>query len=324
MDLLTRISPTHPFGFLFVHFREGADGEQIHFTLAEGDDPLRWRPLLGGHARLRSDVGTRGVRDPFLVRDGSGGFHILATDLKVETGREPEWDSWVRTGSRCLVIWDSMDLLEWGSPRLVEIAPPSAGMAWAPEVTVDPVSAEHIVFWSSRLYDQSDGDHSSDSYSRILYSRTTDFVHFTPAEILIDTGRDIIDTALAHHGGVVHRISKDENRRTNSLGVHHEVGSGLFADDYRTLATRIGAERYPDVEGPILFQGHDDGYWYLFLDQYSESPQGYTAFRTDSLDTGRWEPVPSSQFHLPAGTKHGSVLSLRRDEWERLATQWSG
>lgn len=316
-------TPTGPgadvHGYLLVHFRQEPGGEQIHFSLSEPGTALRWRPLGGGRPVLRSTVGTRGVRDPVLTRDDDGRFHVLATDLRIEDGGDG-WDEWVRTGSRNLVLWDSDDLVHWEGPRLVEVAPPSAGMAWAPEVTVDPDTGDRIVFWSSRLYDQDgDPDHRAPSYSRTLFSRTRDFVAFSPAEVLVDEGVDVIDTAILHEGGRVHRIGKHEDRSEQSRKVHHQVGSSLFSDDYETLAVRIAADLYESVEAPILFRKPDGSGWYLFLDQYSQTPQGYFAMETDDLTSGRWTRVPAEQFELAPGTKHGGILALDRTEWERLA-----
>jgi len=309
---------TAPFGYLFVHFRDEPGGEQVYFSLSEDDDPLRWRPLFDGKPVLTSTVGTRGVRDPVLARDEHGRFHILATDLNVESG-DGGWNAWVRVGSRSLVIWDSDDLVTWRGPRLVEIAPATAGMAWAPEVVRDPETDDQIVFWSSRLYEPDDSAHAGESYSRILYSRTRDFVTFTPAEVLIDAGRNIIDTAILVEGDVVHRISKDEDQGTGTLGVYQESGSTLFSSDYRTVATGIGADRFAQVEAPILVRDDRADRWYLFLDQYSVSPQGYFVLETDDIRAGRWLPVDPEAIRLRPGTKHGGILRLTVDEWQRLA-----
>lgn len=305
-------------GYLLVHFREELGGEQIHFSLSEPGTALRWRPLHGGRPVLRTTVGTRGVRDPVLTRDERGRFHVLATDLRIEDGGDG-WDEWTRTGSRNLVVWDSDDLVRWEGPRLVEVAPPAAGMAWAPEVVLDPDTGERLVFWSSRLYDQEeDPGHRAPSYSRILFARTRDFVTFSAAEVLVDEGFDIIDTAIAHADGRVHRISKHEDMSGQSRKIYHQVGSSLFSDDYETLAVRIAADRHASVEAPILFPKPEGNGWYLFLDQYSEQPQGYFAMETDDLASGRWTVVPAGEFRLAPGTKHGGILALDRGEWERV------
>ncbi|WP_308467221.1 glycoside hydrolase family 43 protein [Rathayibacter soli] len=310
-------APGGQFGYLLVHFRHEHNGERIYFSLSDGDDPLRWNPLFGGRAALTSSVGTTGVRDPVLARDHDGRFHILATDLRVEGG-VGGWETWVRSGSRNLVVWDSDDLLTWSEPRLVEVAPPNAGMAWAPEVTRDPTTGEHIVFWSSRLYAADDPDHAAEAYSRILYTRTRDFTDFSPADIFIDAARNIIDTAILQDDGVVHRISKHEDG-PGGLGIYHEVGSSLFADDFRIVATSIGSDQYPLVEGPIVFRDHRLDRWYLFLDQYADDIQGYFVMESHDIESGRWTRVPAERLMLRPGTKHGGILSLTFSEWERLA-----
>lgn len=309
------------YGYLLAHFREDREGhaEKIYFSLSQGDSPLRWDPLWGDEPVLESLIGTTGVRDPAIVRDDAGRFHILATDLRVWDGGGMRWDEWSRHGSRSLILWDSEDLVTWTGPRSVEIAPPGAGMAWAPEVTVDPASGEHVVFWSSRLWPDDDPDHTGDSYSRILSSRTRDFVSFGPAEIMIDTGgRDIIDTALIHEHGAVYRFSKDE-AGAEGLGIYLERGSSLFADDFEVVATRIAADRYPGgVEAPMIIRARDEDRWFLFLDQYAEWPQGYFAMETRDLDAGDWSYVAADEVAIPPSTKHGTLLPLRRHEWERL------
>ena len=310
--------PNRPYGFLFAHFREGPDGERVHFSLSRGDDPLRWDPLFGGDARLASEVGTGGVRDPFLVRGLDGRFHILATDLRVEGGTAAAWDDLVRFGSRSIVVWDSEDLVEWTPPRLVEVAPADAGMAWAPEAVVEPGGLDHVVYWASRLYSPDDPGREDPSYSRILCARTRDFVHFTEPEVMIDSGVDVIDTTVVHHQGWVHRIGKDERQDASGSGIHHEVGSSLRSSDHRIIAERIGADRYPRIEGPILFPSHQGDRWLLFLDQYTDSPQGYVAFEAPDLLSGRWSAISGDRFEIAPGVKHGSVLSLYRGEWERL------
>ncbi|MCS5713163.1 glycoside hydrolase family 43 protein [Herbiconiux sp. CPCC 205716] len=253
-----------------------------------------------------------------LVRDAMGGFHILATDLNVESG-EGDWGTWVRSGSRSLVLWDSADLVTWSGPRLVEIAPPEAGMAWAPESILDPETGEHLVFWSSKLYSSQDPSHQGEAYSRILSARTRDFVTFSPAEIFIDSGRDVIDTTILIEGGRVHRFGKAEEIGSSSPGVYHEVGSTLFSNDFRTLASRIAAETYDRVEAPIIVRDHRVARWYLYLDQYAESPQGYFALETDDLLTGDWRSVDPARVVIRPGTKHGGILHLARAEWEHVA-----
>lgn len=306
-------------GYLFAHFREDPDGyaERIHFSLSDADTVLRWTPLHGGQPVLTSDIGTTGVRDPAIVRGVDGRFHILATDLRIFGGDDLGWEMWRRHGSRNLIIWDSDDLIEWSRPRSVEVAPRTAGMAWAPEVDLDPSTGENVVFWSSTLYAPDDPDHIEDSYSRILMARTQDFVTFSPAEIMIDAGIDIIDTAVARSGGRTSRFSKHEDSGGSSRGVYQEVGSSLLADDFQTVVQNVGSVVHRDLEAPIIVRDVADGRWYLLLDRYG-SAQGYIAFVSDDLHSGHWEPVPAELMGIPSATKHGTILRVSGEEWERL------
>jgi hypothetical protein len=310
-----------PYGYLFAHFRaeQGGDLEKIHFSVSREDSPLRWDPLWGGNPVLESHIGTTGVRDPAIVRGNDGVFHILATDLRTTGEGTAVWDESLRHGSRSLIAWESTDLVSWTEARSIEIAPAIAGMAWAPEVTVDPQTGDYIVFWSSRLYEKDDDDHARDSYSRIMYSRTRDFYSFTPAEVMIDTGgRDVIDTALIHEHGHIYRFTKDE-ARTSGWGIYLERGTSLFGDDFELVTTNIAGERFPGgVEAPIIIRARNEQRWFLFLDQYQQQPQGYFAMECADLDSGEWDYVAAHEVSIPPSTKHGTILPLFRREWERL------
>ena len=59
--------------YLFTHFiGESEHGEQIYFSLSE--DGLHWNDLNNGQPVLVSDIGEKGVRDPFLIRDEKNGI----------------------------------------------------------------------------------------------------------------------------------------------------------------------------------------------------------------------------------------------------------
>lgn len=315
-----------PYGYLLVHFVEDSlvHKEKIYFSLSDGDDPLRWRRLNGGEAILESLQGAKGVRDAHIVRreDGSG-FHILATDLRVwADGPEIDWHRLSRHGSRDLVIWDSPDLVTWSRPRYVHLAPRWAGMAWAPEAHYDRESGDYLVYFSSTVFGEDDPDHAGDTYSRILVSRTRDFVAFSPAEVYLDNGRETIDMTVYcerperdGEGTAVHRFAKDNG---GERGVFQESGSSFFASDFVPVADRLGSVFHDGVEAPLVFRHHHEPRWYLWVDAFGLRPMGYRALTTANLAAGEWEPVPEGEFVLPPDTKHGTVLPLERAEHARL------
>ncbi|GAA4181722.1 glycoside hydrolase family 43 protein [Gryllotalpicola koreensis] len=314
-----------PYGYLFVHFVEEprGGGENVFFSLSEGDDPTVWNRLRGGRPVLTSALGTTGARDPHLVR-GDGEFYLVATDLLVWSGDDAEhdrtgdWERWQRQGSRSIVVWRSEDLVHWSQPWLAPVAPPTAGMAWAPESMFLPETGEYLVYWSSSLFDPADADHRADSYSRILVARTRDFRTFSTPRTLIDEGTSVIDASVHRVGTAMVRFAKEGSHNDGSPKLYQQVGSSFFADDFQTVATRLGDERSPLVEGPLMFKHHHEERWYLLVDQYARHPMGYLAYTSTDPLSGRWEALDDRQFRLPPSTKHGSVLPLEGDEWARV------
>lgn len=137
---------SQPFGYLLVHFIEdpNAYAERIYLDLSDGDNPEHWNPLNGGKPILTSPLGTRGVRDPYLVRNPqTGKVYILATDLMVFSDGHgsdsgADWYKFSHHGSTNLIIWESDDLVHWSAPRMLDMSKRAdgthaqLGMAWAP------------------------------------------------------------------------------------------------------------------------------------------------------------------------------------------------
>ena len=309
------------FGYLLVHFVEDSDGhaEQVYLTLSDGNDPLRWRRLNAGAPVLESTAGTTGVRDPFLVRrrDGSG-FHILATDLRVWGRGTPDWDAFTRTGSRNLVVWDSPDLLHWSPARYVEVAPARFGMAWAPTVVYDEDASVYRVFFSATTFDGADPEHVGHAAAAVHMVTTTDFVTFSAPAPYLALATGVIDLVAVPDGPAVHVFAKHDDRDAASQGVFHQVRNGF--DDPRpvTVAVRVGSDDGDHVEGPLVFRENAGDRWFLWVDRYGRDPQGFRAFVSTDLGSGRWDRVPDEDFHLPELTKHGSVIALTRSEWDTL------
>lgn len=308
------------FGYLLVHFVEDphGHGEQVYFSLSEGDDALSWRRLNGGRPVLGSGLGTTGVRDPHLIRTREGGFHVVATDLRVWRPEGQDWEGFRRHGSRSIMVWDSTDLIAWDGPRSVEVAPPSAGMAWAPESVFDPASGDYVVHFASALYGDDDPGHDGAAAAELLTTRTRDFLTFSEAERYLSLPHGVIDLTFAFADGLVHRFAKQDDAAPGSWQVFHQMGRDGIDGGFGTLARNLGRRFGPAVEGPLVFEENSGERWFLWVDAYATMPQGYHALTTTDLASGRWEAVPDEEFTLPPNTKHGSVLPLVADEWARL------
>ncbi|MFD2686434.1 family 43 glycosylhydrolase [Streptomyces phyllanthi] len=308
-------------GYLFAYFTgEGTpDGEQIRFALSRGDDPLRWRELNGGAPVLTSGLGTKGLRDPFVVRSPEGDrFHLIATDLRMYGEQDGDWDQVQRTGSTSIAVWESTDLVHWTDQRLVRLAPGTAGNVWAPEACYDRELGAYVVFWASRIYAEDDADHTGDTHNTMLYATTRDFRTFSEPEVWNDPGHSVIDSTVVRHGGTYYRFTKDERDNGSAAPygkfITAEKSADLRATSYDLVAEGIGQGAVEQGEGPIVFPSNTEEKWYLFIDEFSG--RGYLPFETTDLDSGTW--TPCKDFALPAGARHGAVLPLTRDEYARL------
>lgn len=313
-----------PAGYLFAYFTSAAeaDGEQVRFALSTGPSPLNWTILNGGKPILYSTVGEQGVRDPFVLRAAGlpgerARYYLLATDLCIAR-RDPAtaWEDSVRAGSRSIVIWESNDLVSWTDPRLVEVAPPTAGNAWAPEATFDKASGTYLVYWASTLHSPSN-DPARGPYHRTLCANTSDFRTFTPARIWIDRGWSVIDSTVVEADGYFYRFSKDELSADSSSPdakfITAERSQKLDSTHYSLIATGIGKEEIVHGEGPIVVPGPEPESWFLFVDEFGH--RRYTAFTSDSLTSSLWTPASAI---MPPGASHGSILPLTAGEYAQL------
>ena len=292
--------------YLFVHFTgkdSGADTnfEQIYFSLSK--DGENWEILNDNKPVLKNTLGTKGVRDPYIIRGEDGTFYIIATDLlKAVTN----WGAAQETGSRSIIIWETKDLTDWGEPRIVEVMPEStgAGCVWAPEAVWDEVKQQYMVFWASRV--------STDNYGkqRIYRSYTTDFESFTAPAIYIEEDYDVIDATIVKSEDKYYRFIKNESDKY----IYCETSSSLDKDGW-TEVTEYGHVAGP--EGPTCFKTNgDNSNWTLMLDFYGGG-KGYKPYTTSNLASGVFTEGTAN---FPSGVtyRHGSVLPITQEEYDAV------
>ncbi|MDH6433339.1 beta-xylosidase [Streptomyces sp. SAI-144] len=308
-------------GYLFAYFTgEGtADGEQIRYALSRGNDPLHWRELNQGKPVLTSTIGEKGLRDPFVIRSPKGDkFFLIATDLRMYKNSSGSWDDVQRHGSKSVMIWESTDLVHWTDQRLVKVAPDNAGNTWAPEAYWDDSLGEYVVFWASKLYADDDPEHTGSTYNKMLYATTKDFRTFSAPKVWDDPGYSVIDSTVVKYKDTYYRYTKDERDPTSSSPcakfITGEKSTSLTSTKYDLVADCIGSGAMDRGEGPTVFKSNTEKKWYLFIDEYGG--RGYVPFETTDLDSGQW--TPSTNYQLPASPRHGTVLPVTQQEYDRL------
>jgi arabinoxylan arabinofuranohydrolase len=297
-------------GYLFATFRGEANPmtEQVYF--AASDDGHKWDLLKGGEPVLVSQLGEKGVRDPFLIRAPDGAtIYLIATDLSI--ARDGSWHRAVTAGSKSVVIWESTDLVNWSDPRLVKVAPDDAGCTWAPEAIYDQERGEYLIYWASTTGRDEFKKH------RIWASRTRDFKTFSEPYVYIDKSHPIIDTDIVRDGSKYYRFSKDEKSKTIMMETADHLDGPWHDVAGFTLRTMVG------FEGPQCFRfnapaGDSDESrpaWCLLLDHYAKG-QGYQPFVSQDLSTGNFQA--GEAFTFPFKFRHGSVLPITPAERDRL------
>lgn len=311
------MSATSPYSdYLLVHFTgDTPDGEQLYFSTSH--DGYHWSDLNDSRPVLVSKLGEKGVRDPSILRAVNGKFYILATDLRMANGKG--WDVAMHKGSTSLVIFESTNLVDWSAPRLVDVAGAivDAGCAWAPEAIYDEEAGDYIVYWTTI------GLMDGINKPRIYYSRTKDFVSFTPARLYIDRPGTVglIDTQI---------VKADDPKspyryyRASGDGQITLEGANQLLGEWKRIGdlTSVGLTG-KDVEGPILFRITQTGEWGLWVDQYAKN-RGYLALTSPDLSKAEnFRIVDSAKISLGASRKrHGSILNITADEYRAVLAKW--
>ncbi|ANY70023.1 hypothetical protein BBD42_28610 [Paenibacillus sp. BIHB 4019] len=306
------------YGYLFAHFiGEQEDGEQIYFALSQ--DGLHWQDLHQNQPVLRSTIGEKGVRDPYLLRSNDGNkFYLMATDLSIyHRGGWQESQATV-TGSHSLIIWESSDLINWSEPRMVEVAPKETGCAWAPEAIYDEEEDDYLVFWASSIV----ASNGKEKGLHIYASKTRDFRTFTPSELYITRGehRTIIDTTIMKAGGMYYRASGDGQITIESS--ERLMGEWKIISTLESLGLGLTGK---DVEGPEFFKFNGEEKWGLLVDQYGTN-RGYLPLVTTNIGdtTGKcWRKPAADEYSFGRLKKrHGTVMPVTKSEYDAILAKW--
>lgn len=320
-----RQAEIEPFaGYAFAYFTSNSiDGEKIYFAASNGNNALSWKELNGGQPVLSSSYGTKGLRDPFIIRSAEGDkFFLIATDLSIGSGTP--WGDAVRIGSLYLEIWESSDLINWSAQRHVQVSPPTAGNTWAPEAHYDPTIGEYVVYWASSLYAEDDTDHTGATYHRMLYATTPDFVTFSETSVWQDANMSRIDSTVLEDGSSFYRFTKDEGASgTGCSDIIQEVSDSLRAplSGWTQVTACIGKNAGTSaVEGPTAFKSNPGDVngekYYLFVDEYGG--RGYIPLETTNIADPDWKV--SASYQLPTSPRHGTVIPVTAKELENLHT----
>lgn len=306
--------------YLFVHFKEKytPDGEQIYFSVSR--DGYTWEKVNDGAPVLTAQLGEKGCRDIEIVRLHTGGFVILTTDLclayRYDENLQLDWSNISRTGSKCLRMWKTEDLVHFGEEKLVYFGRDDFGCMWAPEVFFDEEREKYLVHWSSNIQQDGYAKHS------IFAAETEDFETFSAPELFFTKDVGVIDSHIRKIDGVYHLFYKNSEPSMNM----HATASTLYGpyqhdqafEDYMTK----------EIEAPGAYEAGTsfvlpDGRWCVLFDFFGceKEKMGYVPFVSAKPGDMHLTRCPE-KFNFPYGFKHGGVLEISDAEYERLLAEY--
>lgn len=302
--------------YLFAHFREKLtpDGEQIYFSASRNG--YEWEQLNSGKPVVVCTEGEKGCRDIEIVRLHTGGFVILATDLcivnRMDENHNVNWKEINSSGSKCLSMWKSDDLIHFSSQKLIHMGRDDFGCLWAPEVFFDEINGDYLVHWGSTVAE----DHYS--HMSIYCSKTKDFENFTEPEIFFTKDNEILDSHIVKVKNTYHLFYKNSENPAMNM---HAVSDNLYGEyqndeafeKYMATLYRPGSHEAPTTY--IL----PDGKWCLMLDFFGceKEKMGYVPFISDEVGSADFVSA-KEKFFFPYGFKHGRVIEITEEEYIRL------
>ncbi len=307
--------------YLFSHFKEKItpDGEQVYFALSK--DGFNWHQLNGGEPILTSTMGEKGCRDIEVVRLKNGGFVVLTTDLSIayrmDENYQVNWKEVNSTGSKCLCMWKSDDLITFSEQKRIYFGRDDFGCLWAPEVFYDEIKDEYVIHWGSTV--------AEDNYTHMsIYCCTTkDFESFSEPKLFFTKDNEILDTHLVKIGGTYHLFYKNAecppmNMHATSDNLYGPYEHDKAFEDYMATLSRPGSYEAPTTL--IL----PDGRWCLMLDFFGceKEKMGYVPFVSSKPGDSNFKRADEN-FSFPYGFKHGGVIEITDEEYEKIEKHYT-
>ena len=306
-------------GYLFAYFEgtgKAREQEQIRFAVSE--NAVNWFALNQNQPVLRSELisQTGGVRDPHILRGDDGkSFYMVATDMFTHRNG---WDN-----NPGIVMLKSDNLLDWKHSiiDLEKLYPKkfkNVKWVWAPQTIFDPKAKKYLVYFTVRFHN----DEKLDFYCAYA---NKDFSAFEKEPKLMFRAKyGAIDGDIIYKDGLYHFFfkgnTKDANGKEVKNGILKAVSKSLqgpWKEEFEYLDAY--AAKGVSVEGSSVFKLNNSDEYFLMYDLYRDKRFEFQR----STDLKKFSAGPES-FTKNFAPRHGSVISITRDEARRLQARWGG
>ena len=336
---------SHPFvGYLFAYFEGGGDKnlqEQLRFAVSE--DAVNWYALNDNRPIIASDSISEsgGIRDPHILRGEDGCYYIVATDMFVAK------NGWKENPG--IVLMKSSDLVNWTHSKINLgkdwPAFSDAYWVWAPQTIYDHKAKKYMIYFTL----QRTGDNRQSLITYYAYANA-DFTAFeSEPKKLFAAKYGSIDNDIIYADGRYHLFykgnTKDEKGKEYINGIQQATSKkllGPWKEDFKYLDAYAGTKTH--VEGSSVFKlnqvdkltskqvdkldpktnnsstrqlVNSSTKYVLMYDLYSSGRYEYQT----STDLIHWTKEPQS-FRKNFFPRHGSVISVTKDELKRVQQKW--
>jgi hypothetical protein len=284
--------------YVMAYFKESPNQTDDSYALhlAVSDDGLNWTPLNQNNPVAVPTAGTGGLRDPFIMRKQTGGFAVLATDLK---GRV------FNLNNQYIHVWDSANLTAFTGYRRVQLHT-MATHSWAPTAFWDPSRNQYAVVYSAH----------NGTRDVFMVNYTSDFTTMSAPQLYFDPGFDVLDGDVLVHGGVYYLAYK--NLADGNIYV---ARSSTGAPNSFTTITS-GLRQGNAMEAPILVAGNTANTFWLWGDSFSPANAVFYAWQSSNLGGNSWSVLDQRNYTPPISAKHAAIEPITAAERDGAITRW--
>lgn len=291
--------------YLFCYFvGNRPEEESVHFAVSS--DGYNFEALNENEPVIKQKLGKKCCRDPYIFRDESGVFHIIATDMRSDDG----WNS-----NNSMIVWDSEDLITWKNERIIDFSAfestKNADRVWAPEVIYDKNKGEYMIYWTHNNADDDLDTVTWHAYTRDFATLTTEpKVLFRPK-----SGMCAIDADIIEKDGGYYLYQADGEKEAICYAVSDKADGPYYEPDDNKVSVATVA-----LEGNCIYRINGTDKYVMIADQFRNG--GY--FMQETTDMVHFEKVDKSSFSLDClRPRHGSVMHITDEEYERLVSEFT-
>lgn len=291
--------------YLFAYFTNN-DNEKLFYGIS--DDGFHFRALNGGAPVFTSDIGTGGIRDPFIFRGEDGCFYIVATDMKCRMG----W-----TSQSTIAIFKSRDLIpkngKFDDCILVDYKNfpgfEDCNRAWAPQIIRCAEKNAYMIYLTLQCAstEESVGTVMYRHYATDLFDIST----YTTPEIMLGE-RATIDGDIIYdklHNRYIMYVSGRRITASDTL-----VGKFEFLDHEIPFTTDSGEKML--VEGSNIFGLIGEDRWIICADGTPFNGKRYVLAET--LDFEHYRQLAPNEYSFDFTPRHGYIIPITSSERDSL------